>query len=127
VLWSPTVNLSIRVALVFSLAVACVPRVNAQDQLQLGGAIYEAKCALCHGQLYDPGGPLGPESGAIPAFYAGSAYLLRLSPATISTAILLGVAGTGMSGLGGQLSDQQLDALIGYIEWFRYRRGQRPW
>ena len=128
-LWSPTVNALIRVAEVFLLAAALVSQVSAQDlqRLQLGGAVYEASCAPCHGQLYDPGGPLGPESGAIPAFYAGSRYLLRLSPANISAAILLGVAGTGMSGLGGELSDEQLDALIAYIEWFRCRPGQRPW
>jgi len=128
VLPSPLVSPFIRIAVIVLLMSTVARQGRAQDlrQLQFGGAIYEAECTPCHGQLYDPGGPLGPETGAIPAFYAGSRYLLRLPPQTISTAILLGVAGTGMSGIGGELSDAQLDALIGYIEWFRYHPGQRP-
>jgi high-affinity iron transporter len=112
----------IRVALAFALVAVLTPPLRAQElqELRLGATVYEGNCAPCHGQLYNPGGPLGPEAGAIPAFYTGARYLLRVSPADVRAAILLGVPGTGMIGLGGDLSDEQLDALIAYIESFRY-------
>jgi hypothetical protein len=56
-------------------------RASAQNPyLQLGNELYQSQCATCQGELYDPGGRLGPETGAIPAFYVGSRYLLMASP-----------------------------------------------
>jgi mono/diheme cytochrome c family protein len=126
VLSSFAVNILLRIGGVVVLVAILVPQTSAQE-LRLGAAVYEANCAPCHGQLYDPGGPLGPEAGAIPAFYVGGRYLMSISPPNIRAAVLLGVPGTGMNGLGGELSDEQLDALIAYIEALRYRAALRGW
>jgi mono/diheme cytochrome c family protein len=125
---SAAVNVLIRVAVALCLVAVAIP-VAAQELqvLRLGDAMYEANCAPCHGQVYDPGGPLGPEAGAIPAYYTGGGYLLRVSRLNLQAAILLGVPGSGMTPLGGSISDEQLDALIAYIEWFRDRGPLRPW
>jgi mono/diheme cytochrome c family protein len=109
------------------LALALPVRAQEVPQLRLGAAVYEGTCASCHGQLDDPGGPLGPEAGAIPAFYVGSRYLLHVSPQNLRAAVLLGVPGSGMVPLGGSLSNQEFDALIAYIEWFRDHGTLRPW
>src|SRR5215470_11676423 len=108
--------------LAFALCIAAAVPAAAQElgALRLGAMVYEINCASCHGQLYNPGGPLGPEAGAIPAFYAGGRYLVNISPANIRAAVILGVPGSGMEPLGGAVSDEQLEALIAYIESFRY-------
>ena len=110
------------VLVAFLLTAALTSAATAQNvrELRFGAAVYETNCATCHGQLYNPGGPLGPETGAIPAFYVGSRYLLNVSPERIRIAVILGVPGTGMIGVGGAISDDQLEALLAYIESFRY-------
>ena len=106
-------------AIALALA-AAASRASAQNPyLQLGNELYQSQCATCHGELYDPGGPLGPEAGAIPAFYVGSRYLMMASPQQLRVAILMGVTGTGMNGLGGQISNVGLESLIDYVESFR--------
>ena len=107
-------------ASVFVAVLAAPGAAQEVREFRLGAAVYEGNCAPCHGQLYNPGGPLGPETGAIPAFYAGGRYLLNVSPASIRAAVILGVPGSGMEPLGGAVSDEQLEALIAYIESFRY-------
>jgi mono/diheme cytochrome c family protein len=102
----------------FCLVAALTRRAPAQE-LRLGAIVYEENCTPCHGQLYNPGGPLGAETGAIPAFYVGSRYLMSVSPQSIRAAVILGVPGSGMEPMGGALSDEQLAALIDYIESFR--------
>lgn len=110
-----------RVFMALALALAAAaPSAQAQNPyLLLGNELYQSQCATCHGELYDPGGPLGPEMGAIPAFYVGSGYLLMATPQQLRVAILIGVPGTGMNGLGGQISNEGLEALIDYVESFR--------
>jgi mono/diheme cytochrome c family protein len=91
------------------------------QNLELGRAVYVEDCANCHGEIEYPGGPVDPERGAFPPYYAGNSYLLNVSPANIRAAILYGVTGTGMTGWGGDLSNEALDSLIGYIEYIRWR------
>ena len=101
------------------LAAAATARVAAAQELRLGAYVYQAECAPCHGELSYPGGPIYPEPGVNPAFFAGGSYLMQVPPATLRAAILYGVTGTHMNGIGGMLSNQDLEALIAYIESFR--------
>jgi mono/diheme cytochrome c family protein len=91
----------------------------AAQSWNLGRLVYIQNCAPCHGEIESPGGPVAPERGAVPAYYAGSNYLMAVPPRTIRVAVLYGVTGTGMNGMGGQLSDVEIESLIGYIESFR--------
>ena len=100
---------------------ACLATNVAAQELEVGAAIYQQQCAYCHGELGYPGGPYypEPEPGVNPAFYAGSFYLMRVPPIDIRAAVLYGVTGTGMTGIGGAFSNEELGALIAYIESFR--------
>ena len=105
----------LRRALVAALLLASTA--EAQN-LALGNAVYQENCAPCHGEL----GPLPPraaEDGAIPAYYSGGNYILSVPPGVISNAVVFGVPGSGMNGFGGAISNEQLGALIAYIESFR--------
>ena len=105
----------------FALLVAAIAwsTAAAAQYLPLGADIYQRACVSCHGEIYAPYGPISEEPGVIPAFYVGNAYLPRIPPSALSAAILLGVTGTGMNGLGGSLSNEELESLIAYIESFR--------
>jgi len=102
-----------------SVAVLLLAAPAAAQELQLGAAIYQQQCAVCHGELYRPDGPLDAESGPLPAYYAGHSYLMSVPPMYIRTAVLYGVTGTNMHGIGGAMSNGELNALIAYIESFR--------
>jgi mono/diheme cytochrome c family protein len=80
--------------------------------------VYAQQCAGCHGELDVASGPLDAERDALPAYYAGHRYLRTASPQAIRAAVLFGVPGTGMVGLGGALSDEELESLLAYIASF---------
>jgi mono/diheme cytochrome c family protein len=106
---------------VIGLAVLAAPLLiapaSAQEELRLGAEVYSYKCASCHGDL----GPDGPDAGGevVPPFFVGPRYLYAVSPRDIRAAVLYGVPGTGMIGMGGELSDEEIEALIEYIEYYR--------
>lgn len=111
----PTANSSRRrAAPVVALLLALAAPAAAQNEL--GNAVYQQNCAACHGELAPPqSGPVDREEGAIPAYYSGNNYLLRVSPEQMQAAILYGVPGAGMTGFGGALSSGEIEALMAYI------------
>jgi len=84
-----------------------------------GQTIYASRCAFCHGEGGRGDGPAGVTMKPPPPDMTSPAFWQRRTPQTLRTVILRGVPGTAMPGYQGTLDDEQLDALIGYLEGFR--------
>jgi len=74
-----------------------------------GGAIYKKNCAICH----------GADGKGIPTFktpnFTDPKWQASAKDKDISEVIKNGKKGTLMQGFAGQLNDQEISAVIGYI------------
>ena len=86
-------------------------------KMQMGGALYAASCAVCHGSPQRPSG--APASEAL--HLALSTSVALPSPGNLIRIILQGMAppdgerGPMMPGFSGALTDEQVASLVGYL------------
>lgn len=77
------------------------------DELAQGAAIFAERCAACHGQ--DGTGNIGPGLN-------GSAHAWHHSDQDLRIAIRDGIPRTQMPGHGNALTQEEIDAVIGYFK-----------
>jgi mono/diheme cytochrome c family protein/plastocyanin len=120
--------------------VAQIARQSTNDQeLETGRELYSANCAACHGEAGDGGGVMagsltaqdmavmqegsagisGHES-LPPVDFTDAASALGASPALLEGKIIRGGMGTGMPNWGPILTDEEVKALIAYLQTFQF-------
>jgi mono/diheme cytochrome c family protein len=80
-----------------------------------GRALYESKCALCHGQ---DGVPLPMFAKKNAPNFANAAWQKSKTDAQLRKSIVEGVSGTMMRAFGKELKALQADALVAYLRTF---------
>jgi mono/diheme cytochrome c family protein len=84
----------------------------------IGAALFDQNCSTCHGQ-FGEGGPNPTLQGDIIAPISSAEYLQTRDDATLRNIISQGQPNFGMSPFGesngGQLDDEQIDAIVEYI------------
>jgi mono/diheme cytochrome c family protein len=86
---------------------------------ELGGKVYQAQCASCHGET---GLGDGPASRALTPPPAQLGWIARIRPAQRDGFLYWAIAeggqpfGTGMPSFKGKLSDDDIWSVIGYIQ-----------
>jgi mono/diheme cytochrome c family protein len=99
------------------------------DALSLGGALYSANCAACHGETGGGDGVLGagrpvgeeaPGAGQPPTDFTDSSQMLGASTALLQGKIVRGGMGTGMPYWGPIFTETEINALVDYIWTFQF-------
>jgi cytochrome c oxidase subunit 2 len=80
-----------------------------------GKALYEARCAMCHGKSGVPTPGFAKKNA--PDF-TDAAWQKGQTDAQLAQGIAKGVKGTMMRGFGKDLSDSQIDALVKHLRSF---------
>ncbi|NWG35802.1 MAG: c-type cytochrome [Chloroflexi bacterium] len=84
-----------------------VPIPVTEESLALGGQLFAANCARCHG-------PEGQGTPRAPSLNVKS-FLTQTSDQAIQQIITLGVPGTAMPSWGDRMSDAEIQAIVGFI------------
>jgi cytochrome c oxidase subunit 2 len=95
-------------------------------QRRVGGELFAANCAACHGEQGDGRGVMAPALAANlppssmpgrgkPADFTDRRNMLGASSALLAGKILRGGMGTGMPNWGAILTDEQVRALVAYV------------
>ena len=83
------------------------------NDADVGRAVYQAKCAACHGKTGKGDGPAARALPKKPADLSAAAYWTDKSTEGISATITKGKPGTAMRGF--PMSEDKLSALVGYL------------
>jgi mono/diheme cytochrome c family protein len=86
---------------------------------EAGKAVYETRCAPCHGM---DGGGDGPAAAAIdprPRNFRDPDFWRARTPQQLRLVVKQGKPGTLMAPFEGVLSDAEIDDVIGYVQHFR--------
>jgi len=96
-----------------------------QGDAELGRAVYDERCAFCHGAEGDGEGPVAPTLLPRPRDFTGSVFKLRTTAnATLPTdedlvrTIRVGIPGTAMPAWEGVLSAAEIDAVVATLKSF---------
>ncbi len=113
------VSLSLFLALFFfGLSVAAVGAKEKgadSEALAKGKAVYEAQCALCHGEKGDGKGPAG---AAVKAANFTQGFKRAKTDEEAKHIILNGIPGTAMVGFAGRINEEEAESLVHYIKGF---------
>jgi len=107
-----------RLALLSSLCLAVLPILGCESEHPDGAAIYQVRCAFCHGDMGRGDGPAGLRMQPPPANFAAPGFWAGHTPEQVGQAILRGVPDTSMPGYEGTLTSAQLASLVKYLETF---------
>jgi len=91
-----------------------------------GKRLYLERCAPCHG---DGGAGDGPAAAALdprPPSFRDAAFWKGRTTAQLRQAVREGKPGTLMAPFEGVLSDEEIDAVVGYLAHFRPKVGRGP-
>src|SRR6185437_4391494 len=80
-----------------------------------GRAVYEARCASCHGARGLGDGPAAAGLRPAPPAIGDASVMHGVAPAMVYRVISTGVAGTAMPAWGGTLTPQQRWNVVGYV------------
>ncbi len=116
--------LVLRGALEQAVGVALDPMPSSAPALARGRAVYEAQCALCHGELGAGDGFAGAGLNPPPADLTDSEALRSSSPLDFFRKTTVGVAGTGMPGFEQQQSLEDRWAVALYASTLRFPRDE---
>jgi len=98
----------------FLLAVLVVaPAVRADDST---AELFAAQCVMCHGAEGKGDGMAAGMLQPPPTNFAAPGYWDKADRAALRKIIHDGKPGTSMTGFGGKLSDEQIDALLKHLE-----------
>lgn len=112
-------RLSIPLLLFLPLMVGCNPSPGG------GKTLYVSRCAFCHGDSGGGDGPAGLSMQPAPPDFTNAKFWQGRTSATLETAILKGKPGSAMPGYQGTLSQEELGALVNYLQGFRTDGGTR--
>ena len=103
--------------LALALAVAAAPAfaADAGD----GKAVYEIRCAPCHGDAGEGNGPAAAALEPKPRNFRDAAFWRGRSRTSLKLVIEQGRPGTMMAPFKGVLSDAEIDGVVRYVESFR--------
>ncbi|HID21504.1 MAG TPA: cytochrome c [Planctomycetaceae bacterium] len=98
------------------------------ERLQRGNVLFRVNCAECHGITGDGNGPKAGGMNPRPRDYRKGIFKFTstkpgLKPARVDLArtIRQGIPGTYMPSFEGDLSDEDIDALVEYVRWLSMR------
>jgi len=94
----------------------CGSRVPAADD---GKAVYEIRCAPCHGSAGTGDGPAAAALVPKPRNFRDAAFWRGRSRASLKLTVEQGRPGTMMSPFKGVLTDAEIDDVVRYVESFR--------
>jgi len=106
-----------RAGLALALALAAAPAfaADADD----GKAVYEIRCAPCHGSAGAGDGPAAVAIEPKPRNFRDPSFWRGRSRASLRLTVEQGRPGTMMSPFKGVLSDAEIDDVVRYVESFR--------
>lgn len=107
------------------LVAVLLPLVACSPDPPSGGAIYQVRCAFCHGSAGAGDGPAGRRMQPPPTDFTAPAFWATHTPDQLRATILRGVSGTAMPGYAGTLTEAQLTALVSHLEKLRPGEAQR--
>ncbi|NOX53498.1 MAG: c-type cytochrome [Planctomycetes bacterium] len=98
------------------------------ERLQRGNVLFRENCAECHGITGDGNGPKASGMNPKPRDYRKGVFKftstkpgLKPARADLVRTIQLGIPGTYMPSFEGDLSDEDIDALVEYVRWLSMR------
>jgi cytochrome c oxidase subunit 2 len=115
----------------WNLVAALWLSVRSPAERRVGGELFAANCAACHGERGDGRGVMAPALAASlppstmpgrgkPADFTDARAMLGGSSALLAGKILRGGMGTGMPNWGAILTDEQVRALVAYLWTFSF-------
>ncbi|HEX6060267.1 MAG TPA: FTR1 family protein [Gemmatimonadaceae bacterium] len=90
-----------------------------------GRALYEAKCASCHGMSGGGDGPAGAGMEPAPPPIGRLEAMLDVSPALAYNVVSVGIKGTAMTGFGDELTVEQRWNIVSYLDALRHSEASR--
>ena len=101
------------------------PLPKSPEIVEKGKAVYDGKgaCFNCHGKDGGGNGPLAAQLNPSPRNFQHHGFWQHRTEGEIFWAIKNGSAGTSMVGFGGQLTDEEIWALIQYLRSFSSEHG----
>lgn len=101
------------------------PTADSLDTVAQGKALYEGKaaCATCHGITGYGDGPAAAGLSPAPRNFHHRGFWRHRSEGELFWVVKYGIPGTGMPAFGGQLSDEEIWAILRYERTFGARRG----
>lgn len=82
------------------------------------GAIYQSRCAFCHGIDGKGNGPAGSSLKPPPTNFAASDYWKSAQPEAMKTIIAKGKPGTAMIAFGDTMKPDEIGAMIDHLRTF---------
>jgi mono/diheme cytochrome c family protein len=101
--------------LALALALAAAPALAADE----GKAVYEIRCAPCHGSAGTGDGPAAAALEPKPRNFRDPAFWRGRTRTSLRMTVEQGRPGTMMSPFKGVLSDAEIDEVVRYVESFR--------
>jgi mono/diheme cytochrome c family protein len=91
--------------------------VSTEESVARGAALFQANCVACHGAAADGKGPAAVAFTPPPRDFTDpkARWTNGREPAQIFASVSNGVAGTGMAGFAGALTDEQRWDLVHYL------------
>lgn len=102
-------------ALALALAFAAAPALAADD----GKAVYEIRCAPCHGSTGTGDGPAAAALEPKPRNFRDPSFWHGRTRTSLRLTVEQGRPGTMMSPFKGVLTDAEIDGVVRYVESFR--------
>ncbi len=101
------------------------PLPDSSETIERGKALYAGKgaCVNCHGPLGDGNGPAAAQLNPAPRSFQHHGFWRHRTEGEIFWVIKHGSAGTGMIGFAGQLTDEDIWALVRYERTFARGHG----
>jgi high-affinity iron transporter len=103
--------------LALALGVMAAPALGA-DAVD-GKAVYEIRCAPCHGDSGEGNGPAAAALEPKPRNFRDAAFWRGRSRTSLKLVVEQGRPGTMMAPFKGVLSDAEIDGVVRYVESFR--------
>jgi mono/diheme cytochrome c family protein len=101
--------------LALALVLAAAPALAADD----GRAVYEIRCAPCHGSAGTGDGPAAAAIEPKPRNFRDPSFWRGRTRTSLKMTVEQGRPGTMMSPFKGVLSDAEIDEVVRYVESFR--------
>lgn len=102
-------------SLALALAFAAAPALAADD----GKAVYEIRCAPCHGSTGTGDGPAAAALEPKPRNFRDPSFWHGRTRTSLRLTVEQGRPGTMMSPFKGVLTDAEIDGVVRYVESFR--------
>jgi high-affinity iron transporter len=104
--------------LVVGAVLMALPEGTLAGDAAQGQAIYDSRCAFCHGSTGNGDGPAGAALNPRPVAFAGADYWKAANLETMRGVIKNGKPGTAMVPFGTTLSDTEIDNVLATLQGF---------